>query len=349
VIRCFSFGFRAASLGAALLWAAALHGQTCITQANLAPELRDRLANTALALSAAVQAGDSAKVQSLASPEFTANFTQTAALIASLSAALAHDTLHVTHLFQLDATNRKPGDSSEADFSCPLAATAAETDFSISGLPPGLYAFATVAAIDGPRPWQLSFLLQQQATAPGSPAEWKMAGFYPRESTVAGHDGLWFWRAARDDAKGKEPLLAWLLYGEADDLLRPANFVTSTNLDKLRAERHAATPPELGEGIGAATPLVVKSGDAKPDSPEFRFTAIAAQPSDDSKQLILALHYDAAYLSDPVAGRARNVAAAQALLAAHKPLRTAFDRVLVIADSEGHSPFVNDYPMAQIP
>ena len=94
------------------------------------------------------------------------------------------------------------------------------------------------------------------------------------------------------------------------------------------------------------------SGEHKASVPALfgmSFTAIAAQPSDDGKQLILALHYDAAYLADPVAGRTRNIAAAQALLSAHKPLRTAFDRVLVIADSAGHSPFVNDYPMAQIP
>jgi hypothetical protein len=331
-------------LGAVLLFAAALPAQTCITQANLAPDLRDKLADTALALAVAVQAGDSTKVQALASPEFASNFSQTATVVAGLAPALAGDTLHVTHLFQLDASNRKPGDNSDADFSCPLAATVSEADFSIAALPPGLYAFATVAATDGPRPWQISFLLQHQPAKAGAAPEWKMAGFYPRESTAGGHDGLGYWRAARDDAKAKEQLVAWLLYGEADDLLRPANFVTSTNLDKLRAERRAATPPELGDGISTSTPLMVKAGDA-----EYRFTAIAAQPSDDGKQLILALHYDAPYQADPVAGRARNFAAAQALINAHKLLRTAFDRVLVIADSDGHSPFVNDYPMAQIP
>jgi hypothetical protein len=171
-----------------------------------------------------------------------------------------------------------------------------------------------------------------------------MAGFYPHESTAAGHDGLWYWRTARDDGKAKESLLAWVLYGEADDLLRPANFVTSTNLDRLRAERHSAAPPELGDGPSASVPLVVKSGDA-----EFRFTAITAQPFNDGKQLILALHYDAAYIADPVAARARNAAAAQALIGAHQEMRSAFERVLVIADSEGHVPFANDLPMSQVP
>ena len=340
------FGYTLTAVAAIFLAAPALRAQTCITQANLSPELRDRLADSALVLALAVQSGDAAKAQSLAMPEFAASFAQTANLIGTLAPALAGDTLHVTHLFELDATSRKPGDSTDADFSCPLAATTSEADFSIAALPPGLYAFATVEAA-GPRSWQLSFLLQQPGAASsgaGAVSVWKMAGFYPRESSVAGHDGLWFWRAAREDTKAKELLLAWLLYGEADDLLRPSNFITSTNLDKLRAERKAATQPELADGLSASSPLVVKS-----DKDEFRFTAIAAQPSDDGKQLILALHYDAPYLADPVASRARNLAAVQALLAAHKPLRGAFDRVLVIADSAGHSPFVNDIPLAQIP
>ena len=334
ILRSAALGLLAAALPAALA------AQNCTTQANLAPELRDQLADTALALAVAVQAGDAAKVQSLTTADFAANFAQTANLIQSIAPALAADKMQVTHLFELDATNRKAGDTSDADFSCPLAATTSETDFSIASLPPGRYVFAMVAATGGARPWQLAFLLQQQA----APGPWKMAGFYPHASTVEGHDGLWFWNAAREHAKAQELLLAWLFYGEADDLLRPVNFVTSTNLDRLRAERHAATPPELGDGPSAAIPLVVKSGDA-----EFRFTAIAAQSSDDGKQLILALHVDAAYLADPAAARARNLAAVQALFAAHKDLRSAFDRVLIIADSDGHSPSVTDLLAAQVP
>lgn len=339
--------FRSAAL--ALLATAlpvGLHAQNCTTQSNLASELRDRLADNALALAIAVQAGDAAKVQSMTTADFAANFSQTANLIQSIAPALSADKLEVTHLFELDATNRKPGDASDADFSCPLAATTSETDFSISGLPPGLFAFAMVEAKGGARSWELSFLLQQVSTpgAESAKAQWRMAGFYPHGSTVGGHDGLWFWRAAREDVKARELLLAWLLYGEADDLLRPANFVTTTNLDRLRAERHAAAPPELGDGPSVSIPLVVKSGDA-----EFRFTAMAAQASDDGSQLILALHCDAAYIADPVAARARNAAAAQALFSAHKDMRTVFDRVLVIADSEGHSPFVSDLSAAQVP
>src|SRR5579875_3299606 len=119
-----------------------------------------------------------------------------------------------------------------------MAGTAAETDFSIAGLPAGRFAFVMVEA-SGPRPWLLSFLLEQQ------PGGWKMAGFYPHPRNAAGHDGGWYWTTARTDAKDGKEWLAWVLYGQADELLRPANFVSSTNLDRLRSELRSVTPPAL--------------------------------------------------------------------------------------------------------
>ena len=67
--------------------------------------------------------------------------------------------------------------------------------------------------------------------------------FIRRRRTAAGHDGLWFWKSARTYAKADELWLAWMLYGEADELLRPANFVTSTNLDRAAIG---------AEGVGTA-------------------------------------------------------------------------------------------------
>ena len=170
----------------------------------------------------------------------------------STSARVAGDELHVAQIYELDASARQAGDTSEADFSCPLTGTTSETDFAIPGLPPGLYGFAMVEAT-GNHPWLLSFLLRRDGGV------WKLAGFYPRARTAAGHDGLWYWKSARTYAKADELWLAWIFYGEADELLRPANFVTSTNLELLRSERRAAAPPELLNGIGPSNPLVVKA------------------------------------------------------------------------------------------
>jgi hypothetical protein len=318
-------------------WAAA---QSCTTQAKMMPEVRSGLADAALSLAQAVMGGDVAKVQAVTVAEFAsgAGFAQTAALVQSTATKIAGDTLAVTQIYILDAKNRKAGDTSDADFSCVLTGTTAETDFSISGLPPGLYGFAMVEAT-GARPFLLALLMEQDAGV------WKMAGFYPRARTAAGHDGMWYWIAARSHAKAKELWVAWLFYGEADKLLRPANFATSTGLDKLRAEERSAVPPELADGISTQTPLALKAADGK----DYSFTSMEAEGSEDGKDLDLILHLKADSVSDVEATKARNRAAAKALLDAHKELRPAFNRVLVFADAPGQSPLVTDSTMPEIP
>jgi hypothetical protein len=344
-----SRGLAVAPMAAALMaatWtltgAAALSAQSCVTQSKVAPDTRAALAAMAETLGADVKANDVAKLQSLAVAEYAANFASATSLIGETSSRIGADTLTVTQLYQLDARSRKAGDSTEADFSCLLAGTTAETDFAIPALPPGLYGFAMVEAV-GERPWLLSFLLRQEQGG------WKMAGFYPHPRTAAGHDGVWYWNAARDDAKAKEPWRSWLMYGEADQLLRPANFVSSTNLDKLRAEERAVAPPALADGIGTETPLVVSG----PAGAEYRFTGIGSEGSADGKGLNLVLHVladtGAAAATDTATRRTRNTAAASALLNAHKELRQGFDGVIVFAESAGSAPFATEQKMAELP
>jgi hypothetical protein len=317
-----------------------LRAQTCTTQARMSDSVRNDLSGTAMSLAQSVKDGNSAKVQSGTIAEFSSAsaFASTAAVVQATAPKLAGDTLRVTHVFQLDAKSRKVGDTSEAEFSCALSGTTSETDFSISGLPPGLYAFALVEAA-GDRPWLLSFLLRQDG------GTWKLAGFYPHARTLTGHDGLWYWNTARADVKAKEPWLAWVYYSDADVLLRPANFVTSTNLDRLRAEQTAAAPPELINGISQDTPLVIKGSDGK----EYRFTSFVSEGSEDGKQVKLVLHMSADYIADPDAAKARNRAATAGLFDAHKDLRQAFNSVWTFADSPGQLPLLTQENISEIP
>jgi hypothetical protein len=327
-------------LGAAFLATGAipvLHAQSCTTQSKLAADVSKSLSTTALELATAVKAGDASKIQVATIPEYAANFEPTAYLVRTTSEKLTDDTLSVTQIYELDALSRAAGTTTDAEFTCALVGTAAETDFNISALPAGLYGFVMVEA-KGPQPWLLSFLLRQQA------GTWKMAGFYPRARSAAGHDGLWYWTNARADAKAKQLWPAWLLYGEADQLLRPANFATSTNLDKLRAEQRAVLPPDLPEGIGPDAPLVLKDGSA-----EDHFTSVDAEGSEDGKRLNLMLHLRADSIADPAAARSRNDAAAKAFLNAHKELRPVFDGVWVFAESPGQNPFATEQKIQDIP
>ena len=301
-------------------------------------ETRAQVGAAAYRLANAVLSGDSAAVQGATIAQYADNFTQTGNLIHATASHLNGDHVAVSQIFLLDATNRKQGDSSEAEFNCPLTGTAAEADFAIGGLPPGRYAFAMVEA-SGPAPWLLSFLLQADGAT-----GWKMAGFYPHPRAAAGHDGLWYWTTARADAKSGKPWLAWVLYGEADELLRPANFISTTNLDRLRTETRSAAPPALSGGLSAGTPLAL----AGPDGTSYRITGLNSQPSEDGKQLNLIVHLQAATPADASAASARSLAAAGALLSAHPELRSGFSNVWVLAEAPNTNPFVTERPMAEI-
>jgi hypothetical protein len=267
------------------------------------------------------------------------NFQTTAYLIRTTSSKIAADSLEATQLYLLDASQRAPGDTSEADFTCALTGSTLETDFAIPALPQGRFAFAMVEA-KGNRPWLLAFVLQQQGR------DWKLAGFSSHARTAAGHDGLWYWTSAREAAAQKQSWKAWVLFGEAEQLLRPASFVDSTHFDKLQTERTSAAPPALSDGVSVQTPLVLKAASGT----EFRVTSLGSEASDDGQRLNLTLHFAAdASAADATAGRARNAAVAKALLDAHAELRQGFDGVVVFADTAGSPPFATEIKMADIP
>ncbi len=318
--------------------------QTCTTQARMTGDIRNGLSDVSLSLAQAVQQGNSSKVQEMTIAEFSSAsaFAPTMSFVQSTSSHLANDALHVTQIYELDATGRGTNDTSDADFSCPLIGSTSETDFSISGLPRGMYGFAMVEAT-GDRPWLLSFLLRRDG------GEWKLAGFYPRATTAAGHDGVWYWNSARTYAKADELWLAWIFYGEAAELLRPANFVTSSNLDRLLSERHASAPSELVGGIGPSDPLVVKSTDSKGAVTEYRLNNLSMAESPDGKEMNLIVHLRQDDVSNPGVVSDRSKAAAQALLDAHMELRQAFHQVWVFAGSKGQEPLVTEQTISDIP
>jgi hypothetical protein len=171
-----------------------------------------------------------------------------------------------------------------------------------------------------------------------------MAGFYPHARTAAGHDGLWYWTTARANAKAGKKWLAWVQYGEADQLLRPANFISSTHLNQLRDERRTNAPNELSDGINPGAPLAIKAKDGS----EFHITSLGSAGTDDGKSLNLVLHYRADSVTDSGAANSRNAAAASALLAAHPELREGFSAVSIFAEAPGQTPFITEQNLAEI-
>lgn len=359
----------AALVAGDLLGSAVLHAEICTTQSQMKPAQRDVIAATASALAAKIEANDAAGVRLQTVPEYATNFSAMSSLIGSTAAKITGAPLYVEQVYLLDASSLKTladGTKQDAQFFCSLNKSIAEAEFLIPALPPGRYAFVMVVAANAKAPWRLSFLLQQAASGAGqAQGSWLMAGFYPKAMTAAGHDGLWYWTQARDLVKSKQLWTAYLYYEEAQVLLQPAGFVSSTHLDKLRKEAAASAPPALSEGISVDAPLVIR-GAKGPDGKdvEYRFTDLTTDDSFGADKIDVVVHLapdpppdaspdatkpDAKTAKTPeVSPRDRNSNAMAALLAAYPELRNSFHGVWVFADSPGKTPFVTEEPMANI-
>ncbi len=326
--------------GAALCGSAGA-AEKCVTQSQMLPADRDALVAAAVGLAGKIAADDEAGVKATTIAEFQSDFREMAATVASTAPRIKGDSVEVEDVYELDASSLKAasnGVNPDAAFYCTLNKSQAEAEFTIPQLPPGKYAFAVVR-MQGTAPWRLSFLLRQEA------GQWKLAGLYPKPLTAAGHDGLWYWREARALGKEKEPWNQWLYLQEAQTLLLPANFVSSTHAEKLRDELTGAAPPAVASGLSTDAPLVVKGTDGA----DFRFTGISVQDAPaQGTGIDVAAHIKVETLGDAAAARKRNSDAAAALLAAHPELRKAFHGVWVFADAPGQGPYATEAAMAEI-
>jgi hypothetical protein len=252
----------------------------------------------------------------------------------------------VEQVYLLDGSQLKraaDGSVPDAQFFCSLNKSTAEADFVISGLTPGRYGFVMVDVADGSSPWRLSFLLREEKSQQ-NPSQWRIAGFYPKPLTAAGHDGLWYWTQARTMTAQKERWNAWLYYQQAESLLQPAIFVQSTHLEKLKGEASAAAPPALSEGVTPEAPLVVKG----PNGVEYHFTGLGVDDSLAKDKIDIMAHLKVDQIGDPVAARKRNTEAMVALLTAYPELRKPFHGVWIIADVPGQNPFATEQAMSEI-
>ncbi|WP_419806587.1 hypothetical protein [Terriglobus sp.] len=326
---------------ASLLGTGAMAGaQQCTTQSKMQTADRTALLRSATGIASAVQANDSNAVRQQTLPDVAQNFAGIANAIASAAPHLTGATFVPDTLWILDARasgpNAKPADT---QFFCNLNGGSQSTVFSFQALPPGRYGLAVLDAPKAQPPYQLTLLLREE-----SAGTWQLGGFFPRVTTAAGHDGIWYWKAARTDAAKRQNWNAWLNYSEAERLLRPAAFVSSSHLEQLQEEQGKSAPAALSGGLGQGTPLIVKAKDGT----EYRVTALAPDDSLGGDRIDIAMHYSADTIADPVAARARNQRAAAALLAAYPELRDDVHGVWVYAEPASGPPYVSEEPVSSL-
>ncbi len=332
-----------ACLGSVLLLGGSGAAETCVTQSQMQPAERAALVDAAQSLSLKLKANDQAGVKTATIPEFTSNFSGIASSIASTAPKIANDTPEIEQVYILDATTSKAnpdGSMPEADFVCALNKGSGEADFNIPALPAGRYGFAIVQ-FTGASPWMISMLLRQDAGGGG----WKLAGLFPKESSAAGHDGLWYWGQGRASTAAKQPFVAYIYYLQAQQLLRPAPFVSSTHLESLRAESSQAMPTEIGDEVSRDAPLIVKSAEGA----QYRFVALGPDDSLHKEKLDVVAHL----LLDPsITDQADAIKlsreATVALVTQHPELRPKFHGVWVIAEASGRTVATVESPMEEI-
>ncbi len=316
--------------------------ETCVTQSKMKDADRDGLAAAARDVAAKVQANDAAGLRAETIAEFSNNFAALQNLVAETAPKLTNGALSVDQLYLLDASDAKAGPGvADAQFFCALNNSVNQAEFAIPGLSPGIYGFAIVDVASTPTPWIVPMLLRREQ------GRWLLAGIYPRATQSAGHDGLWYWREARRLASQKQQWDAYLYYSEAEMLLKPANFVQSTHLQKLEDEQKFAAPPALSAGISNDVPLVVKAADGR----EYAFTALLTEDSLAKDKLDVSAHLRVEQVGDTVAARKRNEDAMHALLAAFPELRTSFHGVWIVAEpvgAPGAAPFATEEAMSEL-
>ncbi len=320
---------------------AAACAEVCTTQSQMKDADRHALVDTAESLTKAVQTNDIASLRGRMNQELGKDFGAVTFLVANTAPKVRSGNPVVDQLYLLDASELKPGPNgaeAEAQFFCSLNRTVAEADFAIPGLRPGVYAFAVVRVEQGADPWRIGYLLERENDT------WKVAGIYPAAETAAGHDGLWYWRQARQKVAEKQAWTAWLDYSEADALLRPAGFVDSTHLEKLHTEQVSAAPAAVSDGVTTDAPLVIKA----PDGAEFHVTSLRLDDSGSKDRPDVVIHLRTDPIADVAAARKRNEDAMRALLAAYPELRSAFHGVAVVAEAPGVSPFATEQAMSEI-
>ena len=308
--------------------------ETCTTQSAMPLADRTALAQAARELAGKMQAGDAAGLEAESIPELTKDFSGIRGAVGELAPHLKGDALVVDQVYLLDAAMLVAG--SEAQFFCTLNHSQAEVDLSIAGLTAGTYGFAVVYGTGG-SPWRVSMLMRRDA------GKWLLAGFFPGPTQAAGHDGVWYWREARQLNAAKQPWTAWLYYTEAQTLLRPAGFVQSTHLERLQDEQKAAAPPALSSGVSETTPLVIKGRDGR----EYRITGLNLEALAGRSRADVVVRLDEP-ATDPTELRARGDGMAQALLSAYPELRSSFDGVLVSLEAAGRPPLVTEHKISEM-
>jgi hypothetical protein len=294
----------------------AAHAQTCLTAGDMDEPTRAALVSTAKRYFDMAARGDSASMRQNSIASVASDFSGIETAVKDNQANFSGVQATPRAPFLLKAEGAAPLE--RAEFLCGVFGKSGQTSdsavFVIPNLPPGNYA---VAILDVPakQPDTVSFVLQQEGK------EWKIGGFYVKETQIAGHDSAWFADHARAFKSKGQNRNAWLYYIEARDLAVPLPFMYTQLTDKLADESEALKPSDLP--TGASTVELAAGGKTQ------RLTTLF--PLAVGQDLDLVVKYQCADVSNTAQTFQDNTAVMKALVAKFPEFRDAFDGVVARA------------------
>jgi hypothetical protein len=277
-----------------------------MSDADMDTPTKAALENTARRFFDMTARGDAFSLKQNAIPSLASNFRGVEAAIIQDKENFAAAQATVRGSYLLDAPGNAP--IARAEFFCGVFNSPDRVAFVIPNLPPGRYAVAILDVAGKKAPETLTLVLQEIGGA------WKLAGFNVRQTQISGHDGQWFLSKAREFARAGQKHNAWLYYFAAWKLMAPADFMYTTQKDKLADEMQQVRPADMP---GQSPVDVLAAGSV------FRVTDIDAVPVGNDLY-VRATYQAAADISDNTKSFQNNMALTKALVAKYPEFRSAF-------------------------
>ncbi len=295
--------------------------QTCDSGADLEAATKSAIENVAQRYFSMSVQGDVAGLKANAIPQVAANFASIEQAVVDNKKYFAEGAPTIAATYLLDASQSK-GILQHTDFYCGIYNSPQRVGLSIPNLPAGRYAVVIQKLSGDKDPIMLTMILQDMGGG-----SWKLAGYYPRITSIGGHDGQWFLNRARDFKAKNQLRNAWFYYLTAWNLLAPVDFMSTPLLDKIAEEMEPVRPGDLPS---RETPMNLSAS-----GKVFKVTELAPVPV--GSDLSLRVRYETADASNSALAYQDNVAVIKAIVAKYPELRDAFDAVIARAiDRSGH-------------
>jgi hypothetical protein len=305
-------------------------GVSCTMQAELTAADREAIATAGTRIAAAIAGQDLAGLKAALLPAEASAWDSISATVTQGQALVQGGQTTIRDAFLLDASAQQaPADT---QFFCSNASGSLTVTVLMREMPPGRYAVVLADVVGSSLAGQLGLILAWDQAS----SSWMLAGLTLRPGALDGHDGVWYWKRARDLAAA-DPWSAWYLYDAAHFLLLPVDFMSSPNLEKLQQEQTQITLDPR-----KALPLSIPDGDRT-----WKIVGVSLDAS--LREPDLAVAYEATGVTDPAALRTEATAVLSAFLKTQPGIRTNFHGLWAYAVNGNKRTPVMELPMKQIP